>query len=130
MSLPRNDIGHFRSPAGPAVPAEERYRLFSFSRRFTCRWTCVHVPGKRKATISRSGWLFSINRVFASNSRQLSVKLAYLESRHFGPVKIREVKYTYEIKDETKTIALDAGSLVKAILKDALDGSTDFMALH
>lgn len=54
---------------------------------------------------------------------------AYLESRHFGPVKIREVKYTYEIKDETKTIALDAGSLVKAILKDAQSDATDFVSL-
>ena len=55
---------------------------------------------------------------------------AYLESRHFGPVKIREVKYTYEIKDETKTIALDAGDLVKAILKDVQSNETDFVALH
>lgn len=55
---------------------------------------------------------------------------AYLESRHFGPVKIREVKYTYEIKDETKTIALDAGDLVRAILKDAQSNETDFVALH
>ena len=55
---------------------------------------------------------------------------AYLESRHNGSVKIREVKYTYEIKDETKTIALDAGELVKAILKDAQNGTTDFVALH
>ena len=55
---------------------------------------------------------------------------AYLESRHFGPVKIREVKYTYEIQDETKSIALDAGDLVKAILKDAQSGETEFVALH
>ena len=55
---------------------------------------------------------------------------AYLESRHYGPVKIREVKYTYEIKDETKTIALDAGALVKAILKDAQSNGIDFVALH
>lgn len=54
---------------------------------------------------------------------------AYLESRHFGPVKIREVKYTYEIKDESKTIALDAGALVKAILKDAQSNETDFVSL-
>lgn len=55
---------------------------------------------------------------------------AYLESRYYGPVKIREVMYTYEIKDETKTIALDAGDLVKAILKDAQSNETDFFALH
>ncbi|MBP5521261.1 MAG: restriction endonuclease [Bacteroidales bacterium] len=55
---------------------------------------------------------------------------AYLDSRHFGPIKIREVKYTYEIKDETKTIALDAGDLVKAILKDAQSNETDFVSLE
>lgn len=55
---------------------------------------------------------------------------AYLESRQFGPVKIREVKYTYEIKDETKNIALDAGSFVKAILKDAQREETDFVILR
>ena len=55
---------------------------------------------------------------------------AYLESRHFGPVKISEVKYTYEIEDETKTIALDAGDLVRAILKDAQSNEIDFISLH
>lgn len=54
---------------------------------------------------------------------------AYLDSRLFGPVKIREVKYTYDIKDETTTIALDAGNLVKAILKDEQSNETDFIAI-
>ena len=55
---------------------------------------------------------------------------AFLESRYFGPVKILEVLYDYNAKDEVKTIALDAGDLVKAILKDAQNGNTDFVALH
>ena len=55
---------------------------------------------------------------------------AFLESRYFGPVKILEVLYDYNVKDEVKTIALDAGDLVKAILKDAQNGNTDFVALH
>ena len=55
---------------------------------------------------------------------------AYLESRYFGHVKILEVLYDYNVTDEIKTIALDAGDLVKAILKDAQNGNTDFVALH
>ena len=55
---------------------------------------------------------------------------AFLESSYFGPVKILEVLYDYNVKDEVKTIALDAGDLVKAILKDAQNGNTDFVALH
>jgi len=55
---------------------------------------------------------------------------AFLESRCFGQVKILEVLYDYNVTDETKTIALDAGDLVKAILKDAQSNETDFVALH
>lgn len=55
---------------------------------------------------------------------------AYLDSRLFGPVKIREVKYTYDIKDETKTLTLDAGALVKAILKDEQSKETNLIVLH
>ena len=55
---------------------------------------------------------------------------AYLDSRYFGPVKVRSVKYDYNIHDQHQTIALDAGDLVKAILKDAQSDETDFVALH
>lgn len=55
---------------------------------------------------------------------------AYLDSRYHGLVKVLAVKYDYDIHDQQQTIALDAGDLVKAILKDAQNGNTDFMALH
>ena len=55
---------------------------------------------------------------------------AYLESSYFGPVKVCAVKYDYDIHDQQQTLALDAGDLVKAILKDALSNETDFIALH
>ena len=48
---------------------------------------------------------------------------AYLESQYFGPIKIRAVKFDYNIHDHHHTIVLDAGDLVKAILKDAHDGT-------
>ncbi len=55
---------------------------------------------------------------------------AYLDSRYLGPVKVCAVKYDYNIHDQQQTIALDAGDLVKAILKDAQSNETDFVALH
>lgn len=55
---------------------------------------------------------------------------AYLESRYLGPVKVCAVKYDYNIHDQQQTITLDAGDLVKAILKDAQSNETDFFALH
>ena len=55
---------------------------------------------------------------------------AYLDSRYLGSVKVCAVKYDYNIHDQQQTIALDAGDLVKAILKDAQSNETDFVALH
>ena len=55
---------------------------------------------------------------------------AYLDSRYFGPVKVSAVKFDYNIQDQQQTIALDAGDLVKAILKDAQSNETDFVALR
>ena len=47
---------------------------------------------------------------------------AYVDCRHFGRVKIQEVKYDYDIEDKKLTISLDASNFVKAILKDAISG--------
>lgn len=55
---------------------------------------------------------------------------AYLDSRYLGSIKVCAVKYDYNIHDQQQTIALDAGDLVKAILKDAQSNETDFVALH
>ena len=52
---------------------------------------------------------------------------AFLDSRHFGPLKVCAVKYDYEVHDQQQTIALDAGDLVKAILKDAQTGLTTLL---
>ena len=55
---------------------------------------------------------------------------AFVEGSGGVPIKIRAVKYGYNIKDEYKTFALDAGDLVNAILKDAQSDKTDFIALR
>lgn len=54
---------------------------------------------------------------------------AYLDSRYFGPIKICAVKYDYEIHDQKKTTAMDAGDLVKAILKDSLSNKIEMVSL-
>ena len=54
---------------------------------------------------------------------------AYINAKECGTVKILEVKYDFERDDQKTTIALDAGELVKAILKDALSENTDLMVL-
>lgn len=54
---------------------------------------------------------------------------AYLDSLYFGPIKIRAVKFDHNIHDHHHTIVLDAGDLVKAILKDSHRDETDFVSL-
>lgn len=46
---------------------------------------------------------------------------AFVNTR-WGKIKIKEIKYEYEYKNEQKIIAIDAQDFVKAILKDALNG--------
>lgn len=45
-----------------------------------------------------------------------------------GKIKINEIKYEYEYKNEKKIIAIDAQDFVKAILKDALNGEIRLIA--
>lgn len=47
----------------------------------------------------------------------------------WGPVKIREVKYDFEINDHKNIINIDAEGFVKAILKDVLSDKTDLMVM-
>lgn len=47
-----------------------------------------------------------------------------------GNVKVRAVMFNYRVQDQQQIIALDAGYLVKAILKDAQSDETDFVALY
>lgn len=52
---------------------------------------------------------------------------AFVNTR-WGKIKINEIKYEYEYKNEKKIIAIDAQELVKAILKDALNGEIKLIA--
>ena len=52
---------------------------------------------------------------------------AWVESLSWGSVKIREVKFEYESKVQETTLNLAADDFVEAILKDALDGKTNYV---
>ena len=52
---------------------------------------------------------------------------AFVNTR-WGKIKINEIKYVYEYRNENKTIAIDAQGFVKAILKDALNGDIKLIA--
>ena len=56
-------------------------------------------------------------------------KDAYV-STPWGPLKILEIKFDYEIEDKRNIIGIDAEGFVKAILKDALSDRTDFMVMR
>lgn len=51
----------------------------------------------------------------------------WLESRYWGSVKIREVKYEYESKAQKTVLNLAADDFVEAILEDALGGTTTYI---
>ena len=53
---------------------------------------------------------------------------AWIETRHWGPVKIQEVKYEFESEDLERTIQLAADMFVEAILKDAINGEILYVA--
>lgn len=54
----------------------------------------------------------------------------WLESRRWGPVKIREVKFEYESKVQETTMNLAADEFVEAILEDAISGKTDYVSKY
>lgn len=52
---------------------------------------------------------------------------AWIESRHWGPIKILEVKYEFISEDTENTFVLAAEDFVDGILKDAINGGTQYI---
>lgn len=52
---------------------------------------------------------------------------AWIDSRYWGPVKIREVKFEYESNLHESVMEIAATDFVEAILEDALGGKTDYV---
>lgn len=55
---------------------------------------------------------------------------AFVNTSSWGPVKVLEVKFDYEIENQRNIIDIDAEGFVKAILKDALIDKTDFIIMR
>ena len=51
----------------------------------------------------------------------------WVNSLHWGPVQIREVKFEYESKVQETTLDLAADDFVEAILADVISGKTDYI---
>lgn len=51
----------------------------------------------------------------------------WMVSRHWGQVKICEMKFEYESKVQETTLNLAADDFVEAILEDALVGKADYV---
>ncbi len=52
---------------------------------------------------------------------------AWIESHHWGPIKILEVKYEFISEKTENTFALAAEGFVDGILKDAISGETQYV---
>lgn len=57
-----------------------------------------------------------------SNTDIYCLKDSYVNNRYWGLMKINEIKFERDHTKDEQTYAIDAGELVKAILKDALNG--------
>lgn len=55
---------------------------------------------------------------------------AYIDTTYWGPVKIKEVKYVHETKNQTTVISIDAQEFIKAILKDAESGKIKLIIMN
>lgn len=55
---------------------------------------------------------------------------AWLESRYNGPIKIREVMFEWESDNQEITINLAADDFVEGILKDAINGTEEYVAKY
>lgn len=52
---------------------------------------------------------------------------AWINSRYWGPIKIKEVKFEHETDEQESTIDLYADQFVEGILKDAISGETEYV---
>lgn len=55
---------------------------------------------------------------------------AWLESKQYGPIKIREVMFEWESDNQEITINLAADDFVEGILKDAINGTEEYVAKY
>ncbi len=121
----------------------ERYRL-SYQQLGFNMFSMCNGKGYYSLTTIGDGEIFHPNGEKITTIEELQDKLppnnlevpihtypfdnAYINTREFGRVKIKEIKFEYTEKKQTNEIYLDGRSLIKAILKDALNGKIRVIA--
>lgn len=120
----------------------ERLRQFyaSFQVKKSKYWlSATHFPIETKDHIIRDSSGNQISSI-EELERQLPEQLAspitfsfedgWLESKHWGPVRIKEVKFEEENKIQEIIINLAAEDFVEAILEDAICGKMDYVSKY
>lgn len=71
--------------------------------------------------------LVELEKIFSQKSKHIyAFDDAYLETRNWGRVKIKAIKFINFETKEMKVISIDASIFIKAILKDAINGEIKF----
>lgn len=103
--------------------------------------TATHLPietterfirdsrGNVISSIDSLGLIF-VEKQAPGTALKIPFKDGWVESRLWGPVKIREVKIEYESTVQETIFNLAADDFVEAILEDALRGSKDYISKH
>ena len=119
----------------------QRYREFRASMGFDdadrCR-NATHLPLTTKDSIIRNAkgkritTLDELEKQLPDNPKPNSSFVfpfedAWMETPHWGLLKIHEVKYEYESEDTERVIGIAANMFVEAILKDAISGEIQYV---
>lgn len=119
----------------------QRYREFHASMCFdnADKWhNATHLPLPTKDNIIRNAKGKQIttldelekqlpNNLKPNSSYVFPFEDAWIDTLHWGLLKIQEVKYEYESKDTERVIGLAADMFVEAILKDAISGEIQYV---
>ncbi len=114
------------------------YLVFTNPKRADKWRNATHVPLEITSTLIRDSMgkkISSLEELEAqhpenpepNSSQVFKFEDAWIETRYWGPVKIQEVKYEFESEDLERTIQLAAELFVEAILKDAINGETQYV---
>ena len=118
-----------------------RQRLDMIGHASTHKWsTATHIPLSTNDSIIRDAddkvitTIEALEKAIPNHPTDdfpfvFTYEDAYV-STLWGPLKILEIKFDYEIEDKRNIVAIDAEGFVKAILKDALSGKTDFIVMR
>lgn len=117
------------------IPAYRR-RLDSFNFNNGNKWSnSIHVPLDSVDSLIKDAKGNVLSSIKELEQREPDLRPdvdsvvyifddAYINTRSWGMVKIKEVKFERKNFQEQHTLLIDAGEFVKAIIKDAIDGTS------